>query len=81
MRFNPFRCPECDQPATGTVETVPGVALLLFDEERNAEYAGETKIDWDRQTSLTAARGRVTLECPDGHQWQAMSDNMPDWKQ
>ena len=55
--------------------------LLNFDEQGDADYAGETKVDWDQQTSLLDARGRVTLECPDGHQWQAKPDNVPDWKQ
>ena len=43
MQFDPWKCPECDQPATGTVEVVHGVALLIFDDEGHAEYAGETK--------------------------------------
>ena len=81
MQFDPWKCPECDQPASGTVEVIHGVALLLFDDEGRAEYAGETKVDWDSQTSLLDARGRVTLECPSGHQWQARANNVPDWKQ
>ena len=81
MRFNPFRCPECDETAKGTVEIIHGLALLVFDEEGNADYEGETKVDWDSQASLLDARGQVTLECSSGHQWQAVSDNLPDWKQ
>ena len=81
MRFEPWRCENCGETATGTVETVPGVALVLFDEEGNAEYAGETRISWNDQTSLIDVHGRVTLECPNGHQWQARATEMPDWKQ
>ena len=81
MRFTPWQCPECDEAARGTVEIIHGLALLIFDEAGNADYEGETKIDWDQQTSLTDARGRVTLECSNGHQWQASADNLPDWKQ
>jgi len=81
MRFNPFQCPECNEPARGTVEIIHGLALLIFDEEGNADYEGETKVDWDSQTSLTDDRGRVTLECPSGHQWQASVDDVPNWKQ
>ena len=50
MQFNPWKCPECDQAATGTVEVIHGLALLIFDEQGNADYAGETKVDWDSQT-------------------------------
>ena len=81
MQFNPLKCPECDQAAAGTVEVIHGLALLIFDEQDNADYAGETKVDWDSQVSLLDACGRVTLECPNGHQWQATADNVPDWKQ
>lgn len=81
MRFNSWKCPECDQAAIGTVEIIHGLALLMFDENGDAEYAGETKVDWDSQVSRVDARGQVTLECPNGHQWQATADNVPDWKQ
>ena len=81
MRFNPWKCPECDQTATGTVELIRGLALLMFDEQGDADYEGETKVDWDSQTSLLDARDQVTLECPNGHQWQAIADNVQDWKQ
>ena len=73
MRFDPWKCPECNQPAAGTVEVIHDVALLIFDEQGNADYAGGTKADWDNQVSLLDARDLVTLECPDGHQWQATS--------
>ena len=73
MRFDPWKCPTCGQPATGTVEVIHGVALLIFDDEGNADYAGETKVDWSQQTSLHDARGQITLECLNGHQWQAIS--------
>jgi hypothetical protein len=78
MRFDPWKCPECDQAATGTVEVVRGLALLIFDEHGSADYQGETKVDWDSQASLLDAGGRLTLECPSGHQWQAMADTLPD---
>ena len=81
MRFDPWKCPECDQPATGTVEVIHGVALLLFDDEGDANYAGETKVDWNSQVSLLDASGRLTLGCPNGHQWQATDDNVADGKQ
>ena len=67
MRFTPWKCPECNQAAKSTVELIRGLALLMFDEEGDADYEGETKVDWDSQTSLLDARNQVTLECPNGH--------------
>jgi hypothetical protein len=71
MRFKPWKCPECGQPAKGTVDTIPGLALLAFDGEGNAEYDGETKVDWDNQTTRHDEAGHDLLECPAGHQWPA----------
>ena len=74
MRLDPWKCPECDQPAKGTLETIPGIALLLFDEYGDAEYLGETDVCWDGQTAVRDQEGRVTLICADGHEWLASMD-------
>ena len=74
MRFDPPLCPQCRQLAKGTLETIPGLALLLFDEDGNAEYAGGTDVCWDGQQPIRDERGRVRLICPDGHQWPAVTD-------
>ena len=71
MRFTPWKCPDCGQPAEGTVETVPGLALLVFDDSGQAEYEGETKIEWDGQATCRDESGNTILECPNGHQWSA----------
>jgi hypothetical protein len=71
MRFDVPRCTLCGELASGTLEQVPGIALLIFDENDTAEYAGETKMAWDDQVTCRDSDGRVTLECPSGHQWQA----------
>lgn len=72
MRFSPWKCPECGQAAKGTLETIPGLALLIFDDDGQATYAGETEIDWDSQATQHDEAGRVLLQCPDGHQWPAV---------
>ena len=74
MRLDPWKCPECDQPAKGTLETIPGIALLLFDEDGSAEYFGQTDVCWDGQVTIRAGDGRVTLICADGHEWLASVD-------
>lgn len=72
MRFWPWKCPECGQAAKGTVEVIPGLALLSFDEAGEATYAGETEIDWNSQATQHDETGHVLLECPDGHGWPAV---------
>ena len=71
MTFDVPRCTVCGELARGTLEMVPGIALLIFDENGGAEYEGETKIAWNDQATCHDAERRVTLECPNGHRWQA----------
>lgn len=71
MRFIPWKCPECGQAARGTLETIPGLALLTFDAGGHAEYDSETQVAWDNQATLHDEAGRDLLECPAGHQWPA----------
>ena len=75
MRFDPWRCPECGEPAYGIQETVPGLALLNFDDDGNAEYESETKLLWwDGQVTIMK-EGQVTLEFVNGHAWAATMDS------
>ena len=71
MKCDMSRCPHCGAMAIGTVELVPGLALVRFNEEGEAEYEGETRMDWNNQTTRRDSAGQATLECPHGHQWQA----------
>jgi hypothetical protein len=71
MRFDPPKCPTCGELPKGTAEETPGIALLDFDEDGDAEYSGETTMLWENQTTVTDEDGKVTLVCPDGHDWQA----------
>ena len=75
MRLNPSKCPQCGQQAKGTLETIPGVARLLFDEDGRAEYTGSTDVCWDGQETVLDESGRATLVCPDGHDWPAVMDD------
>jgi len=71
MRLDPPTCPVCGQVARGTVETIPGLALLSFDERGEADYSGGTEVHWDGQAVDRDSQGRVRLICPAGHQWLA----------
>ena len=70
----PGTCPECGEYAKGTFETVPGLALLNFVDDGEAEYFGQTDVCWDMQATDRDEQGRATLMCPAGHTWQAAMD-------
>ena len=75
MRFSPWKCPECGQAARGTSETITGLALLMFDDDGQAEYAGETELDWNSQVTRHDEAGNDLLECPAGHRWPAVRED------
>lgn len=75
MHFSPWKCPDCGQAAKGTSETINGLALLIFNGDGQAEYAGETEIDWNSQVTRHDEAGNDLLECPAGHQWPAARVN------
>ena len=77
MKFDKPKCPECGELAKGTLETVTGLAMLHFiDKEGNAEYDGETDIDWNNQMTIRVPTNEVILECPKGHAWlSGMQEN------
>ena len=63
------RCPECGEPARGTVEMVHGVALVYADPATGQpRYAGETDIDWDSQQTVQCD-GKPVWICACGHEW------------
>ena len=54
------------------------IALLLFDEDGNADHEGETDILWNEMETVRSEDGRVTLICRDGHDWLAVMDEQQD---
>ena len=72
MRFDPSHCPECGELPRGTCDMIPGIALVSFnDDNREAEFAGETDVLWDSQETPANADGLIDVTCPNGHVWQA----------
>lgn len=70
MKFATMNCPDCGEPARGTVETVSGAALLSNPQlDGSVEYSGETDIWWDEQRTVRDPMGRVQLVCRNGHDW------------
>jgi hypothetical protein len=54
---------------------IPGLALLTFGADGQAEYDGETEVDWNNQVTQHDDAGNDLLECPAGHQWPARRDD------
>ena len=71
MIFSQPCCPECHEFARGTLESVPGLALLRFIKDGEAEYEGETEMFWNNQRTIRADKGQVTLICPNHHEWKS----------
>lgn len=78
MKFKTIICPHCQQEAKGIIESVQGVALINLYENGDADYAGETDVDWDTQQSVRSERGQYTLVCPQGHDWLSYLEDDPD---
>ena len=70
MRIAPARCPECGDVPEGTVENIPGVALMRELDDGSFEYTGRTRVSWDEQSSVTLD-DHVFVQCPRGHEWAA----------
>jgi hypothetical protein len=71
MRFEKPNCPCCKTHATSTWEIVPGQALLTApDESGDVDYAGETVMFWDGQTSDENEEGFL-LGCDCGESWRS----------
>lgn len=80
MKFARPQCPECGRFADGTVDWIPGKALITFEGDE-AFYDGETEVDWDGQTNdADVHRGygkdvpdhTIRLVCPRGHEWDTL---------
>ena len=63
------KCPECNSPARGTVETLPACAEFERGAEGTPEYSGWTEVLWDEQKTNRDREGRVELICDNRHRW------------
>lgn len=69
MKLTRPNCPECNQEVSGILEVVQGSALIDQDQNGEWSYSGETKMFWDTQKPMIETRTRISLLCPDGHEW------------
>ena len=72
MRFTPFCCPLCDEPASHIVEQVITHAAIRLVDDHDFDWTGHSEVDWNSQESVTDEDGRVELFCaPCQHAWRA----------
>ena len=82
MKLHKPLCPECGEPAHGTVERLSGYAQFTpLKEDGSTEYSGWTEIWWDEQRTVhqkeDAPEGPDNLPlvcCPNGHDWPTAID-------
>ena len=71
MKLAKPKCLQCSCRAIGTVDLIPGTAL--FDAvptlRRSVGWAGETKVCWDGQETITNENGESKVTCDNGHEW------------
>jgi len=66
--FHHWRAPN-GSPIVGTSELTPGMAEVTFHEDGTWDYAGETDVYWDGQTTVTWA-GQIVWQDQDGNEWR-----------
>ena len=70
MKFAVMNCPECGEPARGSIETLSGVAVFTDPApDGSVDCEGTTDIWWDEQKTIRDAQGRAQLICHNGHDW------------
>ena len=82
MKIHQPQCPECGEPARGTLERLCGCAEFAGEPgpDTPVEYSGWTEIWWDEQRSVhekDAPEGPDNLPlvcCENGHSWPTPMD-------
>ena len=83
MKLHTPLCPECGEPAHGTVERLCGHAAFagVPGADAQVDYSGWTEIWWDEQRTVhqndDAAEGLDNLPlvcCSNGHSWPTAID-------
>jgi hypothetical protein len=69
MELERPKCPECDAPPYGTIDMLYAVSILVEDDDGEGfSHLGESKVDWDSQTTVEED-GKKLFICPNDHQW------------
>ena len=83
MKLHEPLCPECGEPAKGTLEQLSGRADFNIDPGPgvDVDYGGWTEIWWDEQRTVLehedkpeGPENRPLVCCPNGHTWPTVID-------
>jgi len=69
MRFAIAVCPTCGGPPEGSVDLIPGTAMLHQNDDGTFDWEGETEVHWDGQYNIAIAPDTMTVQCWQGHEW------------
>lgn len=73
MKFKRSTCPNCGKRPERILETVQ--AQYYITHQGGGEYDYDawqaSDVDWESSEPIVDDAGRVTLTCPDGHEWEA----------
>lgn len=75
-----LKCPECGEDIQGTVDLVPGVALMTVAPDGAFEWDGETKMTWDGQSNWEDHR--ISMGVPPStpkRMWRVTCANAHEW--
>ena len=78
MTITPSVCPECGKQVHGSVDLIPGTAMLEAHEDGTFDYCGETTVHWEGQYSVENEAGLPFVCCEDGHEWGATIEDDDD---
>ena len=83
MKLHTPSCPECGEPANGTLEHLTGRADFNIEPGLgiDVDYGGWTEIWWDEQRTVLehedkpeGPENRPLVCCPNGHTWPTVID-------
>lgn len=77
MKYETPKCPECGEPAAGEVDIIPAIANVAVDYDGNAEYTGDTKVDFNSQKNALHLIGGAVYDAVYGYKIVTCGDH--DW--
>ena len=74
MRLAVPYCPTCHQPAVGTVDVIPAIALFTdIAPDGSVMYCGDTQVDWNGQLPRRGPNQLPLVTCGN-HEWESQID-------
>lgn len=65
-------CPKCGDVLCGTIERVSGINHIVSDGDGNYDFAGDTELWWEENTTVMDEEGRTLVQCGNAHEWYTL---------